>query len=181
MIESDARLFAVAERLPLGAVSGVVALENTGYHIVRHAPPAERSAYAASVITIGYVDSPLSQLKPNATRSRAEAERLARRIAAQLKRRPDSFDALRQKVCEAALCEGVLSWNRGRGLVALELETARLRVGQISDEPVASPLGLLIVRRENGESHPPPPTPTPVFTFPLGRVWDERTASAHRP
>jgi hypothetical protein len=181
MIESDARLFAVAERLPLGAVSDVIALENTGLHIVRRAPPAERPVYAASVITIGYADSPLSQLKPNATRTRAEAEQLARRIAAQLKRRPDSFDALRQKLCDAVLCEGVLSWSKGRGLVALERETVRLRVDQISDKPVASPLGLLIVRREDGERHPPPPTPTPVFTFPLGRVWDEGTASANGP
>lgn len=163
----EAHLFAVAAQLPQGGVSDVVELATSGFHIVRRTPPTERPTLAVSVITVGHIDSPLSVIRPNATRSRAEAEQLARRIVTQLAKNPDRFDAMRAEQCDAVMCEGVVSWKPGRHLVALEGALERLRVGEISAEPIVTPVGLLIVRREDGQAHPPPSPPPPTFSFPV--------------
>jgi parvulin-like peptidyl-prolyl isomerase len=163
----EAQLFAVAAHLPPGGVSDVVELAASGFHVVRRTPPSERPALAASVITVGYIDSPLSLLRANATRSRDEAEQLARRTVTQLAKRPDRFEAMRAEQCDQVMCEGITSWKPGRHLFALEAALEPLRVGEITAEPVATPLGFLIVRREDAQAHPPPSTPPPTFSFPV--------------
>ena len=168
---SDYLLFEAASRLAPDAVSDVVETAS-GFHVLRRDPLRERHALAASVIAIAYAGSQLHRIQPDPTRDKPQAERIAGQLLEKLRRRPDEFEQRRLEYCELIYCEGPLAWRDGRGLPALETAVNALAVGAISPLAIDSPVGLLVVRREDPSRVPLPAADPVTFEFPI-EGWDE--------
>jgi parvulin-like peptidyl-prolyl isomerase len=162
-VGQDFVMFERASRLAVGAVSG--ALETSvGFQIVQRTADREREELAASVITLPYQGAQIERFVP--TRSTKEkAERIARRVALELRAHPERFAQRRIDYCDTAHCDGPFAWRSGRDMAVLEAALSRLAIGETLGEPVDTPLGYLVIRRE-------PPTAVsktvsaPIFEYP---------------
>jgi hypothetical protein len=86
---------------------------------------------------------------PRATRTKEEALRSARELLAQLKARPARFAQWQRERCEIAFCDGVHTFEEGRGPPALERALRKIEVGALAHAPVETPFGIVLVRRED--------------------------------
>lgn len=161
---SDFMLLSIASQLPIGGISEVIET-NTGAHVLLRKPPVAKKRVATSTIVIGYKGSQLSLFDQDGKRSKQEAKKLANKIAEELKRRPRKFEQLRATYCDKMNCEDVLSWYVGRGIESFERELTNLEVNEISTTSVDSPVGYVILRREDPQGIPIAPRPKPRFNF----------------
>ncbi|HMI92073.1 MAG TPA: peptidylprolyl isomerase, partial [Polyangiales bacterium] len=165
-MEHDFVLVELASRLAPGGVSDVVETM-MGFHVLRRLPPRQPEALAASVITVLHAESQVARYDREPRRSRAEAEKLARELSADLARHPERFDVRRAASCEVFYCDEVATWYSGRMPASIELAIAALPVAGISREPVDAPQGLLVLRREDTSRFRPAPLPPPRFDIPM--------------
>jgi len=153
-----------ASRLAQGAISGVVETA-TGFHILRRTPVAGPSIGAASLIILLHRDAQLPSFDHSRARTKAKAKIMAGELIAELGEHPERFDQRRTEYCEFTLCERTDGYVRGRGLAAVEATVARLALHELAPEPVETPLGIAIVRREDPALHPPPAAEPVHFEF----------------
>ncbi len=131
--------------LEIGAISEPVH-SPLGVHIFRRIPIRE---WAGRHILLQYRgrDRAPKQLE----RTRDEARAIARRVLAEARRPGAEFSALARRYSEApdgATGGGLGIFGPGEILPSLERAIAALDVGALADEPVESPLGWHVVRRE---------------------------------
>lgn len=163
-------LLSVASRLPIGGVSEVVETLS-GAHVILRKPLTAKQHAAASVIVIAYAESQLSKLLSDfrsvTARSKKEAAKIAKELAATLEKNPQDFEKHRSAHCEnvETMCKGVIRWFLGRNIQALEQEYRKLSVHGISTAVADSPLGYVILRRDDAQKHPPPEMAKPHFSF----------------
>jgi parvulin-like peptidyl-prolyl isomerase len=160
----DFLLLSITSQLPIGGVSEVVET-GTGAHVLLRGPKVVKQPVAASTITIGYKGSQLSAYNTEEKLSKQEAQKLATKFAEELKTQPNRFDKIRSTYCNRPSCDMVLSWYVGRGMATLEQELAKLKTNAISTAPVDSPVGYVILRKEDPRKNPVPVPPTPRFSF----------------
>jgi hypothetical protein len=160
--EHDFVLVELGSRLAPGGVSDVVETM-MGFHVLRRVEPRQPDALAASVITLVHGESQFARYDHEQRRSKAEADEIARELIVELSRRPERFDARRAASCELFFCDGPATWYRGRLPATIENALLALPVSGISREPVDSPQGLLVLRREDDSRFPPPAVAQPRF------------------
>lgn len=147
-LEAEFLLFEVAARLAIGAVSGVIETAS-GFHIVKRSTVQDRQRFAMSAITILHGESQFQKTNAIASRTKAEAARRARKLLAELSARPQRFAQRKREQCEVAFCDGVYAFDEGRGPPAVERVLRSLALGQLAQEPVDTPFGLVVLRRED--------------------------------
>jgi parvulin-like peptidyl-prolyl isomerase len=117
-------------KLAVGQVSGPVETL-FGFHVIqRRAAPMK---LAGAHILISYHGA--TRAKPTVTRSKAEALRRARHVAALAQARPDRFAALARQYSDgpSAPRGGDLgTWPRGRMVPLFDQAVLRMKVGQVS-------------------------------------------------
>jgi hypothetical protein len=161
---AESALIEVASRLPIGGVSDVVET-GTGFHILKHTAGQPTSHAAAALILILHADAQLPAFNHQIARPKAKAEALARELIAELRQHPDRFEQRRIEYCEFSFCEVVHGYARGRGLAPVEAVLSTLEPFEIAAEPIATGLGIAVIRREDPARYPPP-KPEPVhFEF----------------
>jgi hypothetical protein len=146
-------LLEAAAQLPVGGVSAVIETK-TGFHIVQRTPAVAREPIAVSVVTLTNKESQVDRYYHVAKRSRAQAEAVAAGLIAELRERPELFPRRRAEYCELGYCEGVLSFHRGQGQPAIERAATALAPGEITSASVDSPIGTLVLRREDASKFP---------------------------
>jgi parvulin-like peptidyl-prolyl isomerase len=108
--------------------------------------PPRKSELAGSHILIGYKGA----RRAKATRSKDEALKLAKKLTAQLVKAPNTFAAAAKKHSEGPSGKkgGDLgAWRQGRMVPAFDKAIQGLKVGQISKEPVETPFGYHVMKR----------------------------------
>jgi hypothetical protein len=171
----DFMMLARAADLPVGGISAPFEI-GSGIYIVQRRPVREWATFAASVVTIGHDASQIAQVSRRPGRSVDEAKSVAERLAKELSASPDQFDARAREACDGALC-GLTAWSTGHGLADLERAVQPLDIHGVTRTPIASPIGFLIVRKEDSATYHPPEAPKPVFAFPLFPRFDTAVAS----
>lgn len=104
---------------------------------------------AASHILVAYKGA--DKAPEDVTRSKAEAERKARKLTAEVLADPSRFEALAREHSDgitAAASGNLGSFRKGEMDRAFEVAVARLENGGITSEPVRTPFGFHIIRRE---------------------------------
>lgn len=145
---ADFSVFTRMSRLDTGEVSEV--LESPGgFEVVQRTAAETRELRAASVITLLYAGAQSNDAAPS-TRAKAKAEKTAGALLRELRASPRLFGERRTEYCELYRCEEPVRFRRGRELSALDVTVGQLRVGELAS--VDSPIGLLIVRREDPAS-----------------------------
>lgn len=105
--------------------------------------------YAGSHILITYKDA--QRAKPGVERNKEEALAHAKEVLEEVKASPDQFSELAKKYSDGPSGPrgGDLgSWWRGAMVPAFDKAIAKLEPGEIADEPVESPFGYHIIKRE---------------------------------
>ncbi|HKP63430.1 MAG TPA: peptidylprolyl isomerase [Polyangiales bacterium] len=147
--------FVMMERirqLPVAQVSRVYETA-MGFEIAQRTAPAVREELAANIITLPYQGSQIERYMP-VRRTRARAKSAAERVLRELERQPELFAERRLEYCDAIYCNAVVAWQRGRELPELERVVGALSVGQLAAEPIDTPLGFLVARREDPRAVP---------------------------
>lgn len=109
---------------------------------------------AGSHILIAYKGA--RRAKPDVTRTKAEALAFAKKLVADITKAPKTFEALAKKHSNGPTGKrgGFLgSWRQGRMVPAFDAAIGKLKIGQISAEPVETPFGYHVMKRM-----PLPPT-----------------------
>lgn len=104
---------------------------------------------AASHILIAYKGA--DKAPDHITRTKAEAESKAQRLCQDLQTNPEYFEDLAREHSDGvtASSSGNLgSFRRGEMDRAFEVATSKLSDGEITSEPVRTPFGFHIIRRE---------------------------------
>ncbi|CAM2066057.1 Peptidylprolyl isomerase [Sulfidibacter corallicola] len=134
------------DALPYDGVSGVVETQ-AGYAIIKRLKVYKR---ATSDILISHISA--QGAPTQVTRSRAEAEALAREINQKVLADPASFEALAREHSDGIFAfrgGSQLPWFRDTKFSAYERVVETLQVGALTTEPVETPGGFFIVRRES--------------------------------
>jgi hypothetical protein len=162
-VGQDFAMFERASRLAVGEVTG--ALETSlGFQVVQRTGAREREELAASVITIPYRGAQIERfIRPRSTKEKAE--RVAKRVALELTDHPERFAERRIDYCDAAHCDGPFVWRSGREMAVLEDALVQLAIGETMREPLDTPLGYLVIRREPPTSVSKPVSAT-IFEYP---------------
>ncbi|MBW2732015.1 MAG: peptidylprolyl isomerase [Deltaproteobacteria bacterium] len=132
-------------RLKIGQVSG--AEESPwGFHVFKRLaiPPN----YAGSHILIAYKGA--QRARPHITRSKEEALKLAKDLAAQAAKSPTEFPQLALKNSDGPTARygGDLGvWPKGQMVPVFDVTVEKLKVGEITAEPVESPFGYHVIKR----------------------------------
>lgn len=163
--DSDFMKLSVASQLSGGGISEPFDIQ-TGLQIVQRRAVVPQPNFAASVITVGYAGSQISRRLARTERTAARAKELATRIARDAASHPDRFDRLSRERCDGAFC-GVQAWSSGHGLTDLEVAIGHLKIGEIAPAPIDTPLGFLVIRRDDAVQHPPPALPPTRSSFTL--------------
>ncbi len=103
---------------------------------------------AGSHILIAYKGA--RRAKPEVTRTKAEALAFAKKLTAQIKKAPKTFEALAKKHSNGptGVRGGFLgSWRQGRMVPAFDKAIAAMKIGDISAEPVETPFGYHVMKR----------------------------------
>jgi len=109
---------------------------------------------AGSHILIAYKGA--RRAKPDITRTKAEALAFAKKLTAEIKKDPKKFEALAKTNSNGPTGKrgGFLgSWKQGRMVPAFDTAIAKLKINEISAEPVETPFGYHVMKRM-----PLPPT-----------------------
>jgi len=147
------REVAVLSRLAVGQVAPPLD-SPVGFEIIQRVPNQQRQWYALEQVVL-----PFNALAPSGEpNSRTSVLAQANDLLAQIRRTPESFDALRGQHC----CTEPLHWLDGRGSPPLTALLSKTPVGSIADEPVQSEFNYVIARRIE-----PSPTPTPIARYEL--------------
>jgi hypothetical protein len=159
-------------RLAVGEVAGPLQT-GSGFHVLmRNTPASKPQRMIASVIAISHSGSQLASAQGEGLATPAEAVEIGARILRQLRRDPSAFEALRSEYCNDLLCDD-FTFDRGRGMFALETEMSKLQPHEISRQLVDSPIGYLIVRAQDG-SDPAPDLRAAKFDLPASpKAWFE--------
>jgi hypothetical protein len=111
-----------------------------GYQVIQRTPNRPRERYAVTEIQLRF-DPEAPDADPS---SQISMRNKALELTAMLSRDPARFEALQKDWC----CTEVREAIEGREPPALETVLAKLRLGQIAEEPVEdSPIQYLIPRR----------------------------------
>lgn len=156
------------EKLKIGEVSGVIETP-FGYHVImRKELPPPPPIFAGSHILIAYKGA--MRAKPDLTRTKDDAQKLIKKIAADLKKDPQKFVDLSKQHSDDPMVGptgGSLGkWPKGRMVEAFDTAIEKMKIGDIS-EPIETPFGFHVIRRDDPEKIAPPqpvPTPTPTPT-----------------
>jgi peptidyl-prolyl cis-trans isomerase SurA len=136
---------AAVVQLRVGQVSGPVETP-FGFHVILRKAPAP--LLAGAHILIAYKGA--KRAKRSVSRTKAQALRLARRVAALAAKDPKQFAALAKKHSDgpSASVGGELgSWTKGRMVPAFDTAVLKLKVGQVSG-PVETPFGFHVILRK---------------------------------
>lgn len=109
---------------------------------------------AGSHILIAYKGA--QRAKPEVTRTKAEALAFAKKLTAEIKKDPKKFEELAKKHSNGPTGKrgGFLgSWRQGRMVPAFDTAISKLKVNEVSAEPVETPFGFHVMKRM-----PLPPT-----------------------
>ena len=126
-----------------------------GYHIIIRTklPPM----FAGAHILIAYKGA--MRAMPNVTRTKDEALKLAKELTAQAKKAPDTFTDLAKKNSNGPSGPrgGILGkWPKGRMVPAFDEAIGKLKIDEISAEPVETPFGFHIMKRLDPDKLPQP-------------------------
>jgi PPIC-type PPIASE domain len=121
----------------------------TGFEVVQRTPEDAREFRAASVITLLYRGAQ-SNSAIASTRIKEKAQQIAGTLVRELRAKPALFAQRRTEYCELYHCDKPVRFRRGREISALDQAVAKLQIGEIAT--VDSPVGLLIIRREDPET-----------------------------
>jgi len=94
--------------------------------------------------------------KPEVTRTKAEALALAKKLTAEIKKDPKKYEALAKKNSDDRTGKrgGFFgSWRQGRMLPAFDAAISKMKIGEVTAEPVETPFGFHVMKRM-----PLPPT-----------------------
>lgn len=161
-LSPDFTMFERAFRLEMGETTEVIDTA-IGFQILQRTEASGREQLAASIITLPYRGSQLERFVP-ARRSRELAHKLAGKLIAELSKHHQRFGERRVEYCDVVHCDGPFAWKRGRELAILEHEITKLAIGEVGLQPLDTPLGMLVIRRED------PATitaqqPAPIFDY----------------
>ncbi|QXD17070.1 peptidylprolyl isomerase [Rhodocaloribacter litoris] len=138
-------LLETLQGLDYGEVGGPVLFPAIGYAFVRRVALEQ---YAGSHILIAYQGA--ERAGPEVTRSKEEAYARAKELIARLEQDPSRFAAMAAQYSDGptAAAGGDLGrWFKGQMIPAFDEALARLQVGQIAPEPVETPFGYHVIRR----------------------------------
>jgi len=129
-----------------------------GYHVLMRKELSSQLAVSMIVISHRHTMKSL----PGVKRTREDASKLARQVAAQARAHPEKFTALARKhsslnTCRKGTCQH--RWTQGKH-PAVDALVKMLKKGEIVG-PVETPLGFLIIRREAQDGDPAKTAPTP--------------------
>lgn len=111
-------------------------------------PTGPPKMLAGSHILLAYKGA--MRAKPNVTRTKEEALKLAKELTAKAKKAPDTFVELAKKHSNGPSGPrgGDLgAWPEGRMVPAFDVAINKLKVGEISAEPVETPFGYHVMKR----------------------------------
>ncbi len=116
--------------------------------IEEDAAKGKDQSYAASHILIAYKGA--TRAAETVVRSKEEAEKLAKELAAKLAKDPAQFETLAKENsdCPSAPNGGDLgSWQSGMMVPEFEKAVQGMEIGQITAAPVETPFGFHVIRR----------------------------------
>lgn len=136
---------AAVVQLRVGQVSSPVETP-FGYHVILRKTPSPLLAGAHILIAF----KGATRAKQSVTRTKAQALKLARRVAAVAAKDPKQFEVLAKKYSDgpSASVGGALgSWTKGRMVPAFDAAVLKLKVGQVSG-PVETRFGYHVILRK---------------------------------
>ena|GEM_PF-6945872 len=143
----------VLSGLDVGGTSAPL-LTRQGYVVLRRHHAESAVDYGATLLAVPYRRE--SSLAPDAQRTRLEAESLARELLQRARSGPGSFQGLSVPDCASEVC-AVSTLRVGeadRAYAGLAARLAKLSLGDLVAEPVDTPFGFVIARRERLEDTP---------------------------
>lgn len=142
--------FVIMQQLRHMAVGQVSRVYETGmgFEIFQRTSPGAREQLAASIIALPYQGAQIERFSL-ARRSKERARHVADKLLAELKIRPEVFAQRRIEYCDGMYCDATAAWRRGAGVPAIESALSALAPGELAPEPIDSPLGFLLIRRED--------------------------------
>lgn len=120
-----------------------------GFEVLQRTTVRARREYAMAAIGIRFeLDVP--DAAPN---SRVSAERLANRIAEQIRQDPTRFEAFQGQYC----CSGVTRFSEGRSFPGVARALERMAIGEVGSVPIEAAGQFIIPRRAPLDDNLPPP------------------------
>lgn len=136
------------EKLKVGEVTTEPVETPFGYHVImRNAPPP---MFAGSHILIAYKGA--MRAAPDVTRSKAEAAKLAKELAAKVAKDPSTLGELAKEhsACPSRMKGGSLGrWPKGQMVPAFDEALEKMKVGEVTAKPVETPFGFHVIRRDD--------------------------------
>ena len=138
------------EKLKIGEVSDPVE-SPFGYHVmIRKVPPPPPPIHAGAHILVAYKGA--MRAKPDVTRSKAAALKLAKELAAKAAKDPSNFAELAKKHSDgpSASRGGSLGkWPKGRMVPEFDQAIEKLEVNGVTSDPVETPFGYHVIIRHD--------------------------------
>jgi parvulin-like peptidyl-prolyl isomerase len=143
------------EKMKIGEVSDPVE-SPFGYHVIlRKEPPPPPPIHAGAHILIAYKGA--MRARPNVTRSKDEALKLAKKLAAEAAKDPSKFAELAKKNSDGPSGPrgGSLGkWPKGRMVPEFDQAIEKMKMDEVTKEPVETPFGYHIIIRRDPASMP---------------------------
>lgn len=133
------------EKLKVGEVAAAPVETPFGFHVMKRNPLPPKLAGAH--ILIAYKGA--MRARPDVTRSKKEARKLAAKLSKQLKKSPDKFAEVARKQSDgpSKVKGGDLgTWRRGRMVPAFDEAIGKLKIGEVSGV-VETPFGFHVMKR----------------------------------
>jgi hypothetical protein len=163
---SWALLLHAISTVPVGAVSDLVETAE-GFNILKRTAPAPPVRWAVTELVISYSDAPERPQGRVIPRSRDEAKALATRLASQLGEHPEGMKVALSQYCDLEPCPDTPApWEPGRNLASLDRAVATLQVHGITREPIETPIGFHLLRRDDPSTLPLPNQEPVSFEMP---------------
>jgi hypothetical protein len=143
------------DKLKIDEIAAEPVVTPFGYHIIIRTklPPM----FAGAHILIAYKGA--MRAMPNVTRTKEVALKLAKELTAKAKKAPDTFTELAKKNSNGPSGPrgGILGkWPKGRMVPAFDEAIGKLKIDEISVEPVETPFGYHIMKRLDPDKLPQP-------------------------
>jgi len=137
------------EKMKVGEVSDPVETP-FGFHVIRRNEPPP--LFAGAHILIAYKGA--MRARPNVTRTKEEALKLAKELAEKAKKDPSKFAELARENSDGPSGPrgGDLGrWPKGQMVPAFDQAIGKLKVGEVSD-PVETPFGFHVMMRKDPDA-----------------------------